>query len=148
MSQSLLERLRSDQLDARKARNTLIADLLGTVIGECDTRAKNIRPARALTDGEVLLVIQRTVKNLGETYTLIKETPQRTEQAKRLSAEHTYLQRYLPQALTDEELEDIAIRLNAIMDMKHIMEHLRREHTGRYDPKRAAEIVRRATTTA
>lgn len=147
MSQSLLEQIRADQLVARKARDTVIADLLGTVLGECETRAKNIRPTRALTDGEVLLAIQRTVRSLGETYTLIKDTPDRADQALRLRKERAYLERYLPQPLTDQELEEIAIRLNAIMDMKHIMENLRREYAGRYDPQRAAEIVRMVTRT-
>jgi uncharacterized protein YqeY len=136
---TFMDRLRADQEAARKSRDSAISSVLSAVLGECNSRAKSIHPVRALTDAEIHSVVQKTIKDTNEAITITDDPTER----QRLERERDYLRRYLvPDVLSDDELEAIAIRLNPIMNSKQILDHLRLSYSGRYDPRRAAEIVR------
>lgn len=143
---SLFEQIKADQLAARKDRNATIANLLGTVIGVCETRVKNLKPPRALSDAEVLQVVQRLLKSLNENLHLIAVDEARAEQLAKLATERDYLTKYLPQQLSDEEIAEIASHKNAIMNPQQIMQFLKTEHAGRFDPAHAMQIIRAVTT--
>ena len=139
---SLLEKIKADQLVARKARNAVIANLLGVVIATCDTEAKKGKTARSLTDNEIVAIIKNTLKQNGEALTILGNT-ERADEIAKLNQERTQLETYLPQQLSDEEVTDIAIRQHSLgLNLGQIMAHLKAEYAGRYDGQKASQIVK------
>jgi uncharacterized protein YqeY len=137
---SVMARLEVDQVTARRSRDQQIVHLLDGVICECTNRSKNMRPVRALTDAEVLSVVNQQIKRRSAA---ILKSGKDVGQIRRLEKEREYLRRYLPpNELSDEDLEAIAVRLHSIMSMNQILDHLQSSYRGRYDPARAFDIVR------
>lgn len=134
----MIDRLKADREIARKSRNKVIVRLLDILIGQCSARASGIQPVRALTDAEVISVVRKMMTHLDRAIASANAT-----QLLRLKTERDFLRRYMPpDELSDEELEAIAVRLNSIMNFKQILDYLQASYAGRYDPKRAVEIVR------
>lgn len=135
MSEAIMDRIKADQLRARKSRDVVIENVLDQVIEECDAR-RSLQPMRSLTDGEVISVVRKVSSGLDKRVT----TPTRREQIQR-KVDH--LQRYLPSDdLSDEDIEEIAVRLHAVMGFKQILDHLRARYPGRYNHNHATLIVR------
>lgn len=135
MSEAIMDRIKADQLRARKSRDVVIENVLDQVIEECDAR-RSLQPMRSLTDGEVISVVRKVSSGLDKRVT----TPTRRQQIQR-KVDH--LQRYLPSDdLSDEDIEEIAVRLHAVMGFKQILDHLRARYPGRYNHNHATLIVR------
>lgn len=135
MSEAIMDRIKADQLMARKSRDVVIENVLDQVIEECDAR-RSLQPMRSLTDGEVISVVRKVSSGLDKRVT----TPTRRQQIQR-KVDH--LQRYLPSDdLSDEDIEEIAVRLHAVMGFKQILDHLRARYPGRYNHNHATLIVR------
>ncbi len=140
---SLLERIKSEHLHARKERNTVISNLLGTVIAECDTKAKQEKVAKILSENEILDVVKSFSKKLSETMALLVDKPDRTSDLLRCETELNYLKTFLPQQLTETELTEIAVRQHSLgLNVGQVMGHLKIHYAGRYDAKQAITIVR------
>ena len=139
----LLERLKADQLTARKNRNTVDANVLGLVVAECATKSKNFNPPRALTDDEVLGVVQSVLKRIGEALRLTQGQSDRQQERTKLIQERKVLETYLPARLSDEEITEIAVRQHSL-DQKvgQIMAYLKTSYAGRYDPTKAFAIIK------
>src|ERR1044072_6667096 len=130
---SLLERIRTDQGVLRRQRNTIAAGILQTVIGACARRAKSLKPERALTDGEVTAVVQAMIKRIDKAILAIENAPEQRSDVDRLVGQRQALVDSLPQRLTDDELEHIAMRQHSIMNYTQILSFLRQHYPGRYD---------------
>ncbi len=140
---SLLDRIKADQLSARKARDAVVANLLGVVISTCDTKAKQGKAPRNLTDDEIVAVIKNTLKQVGETMALLDGNTERADEIAKLTQERNQLETYMPQQLNDEELTIISIRQHSLgLNLGQIMAHLKTDYAGRYDAKRASEIIK------
>ena len=62
---TLIERIRADQLQARKDKDTIKVNLLTTLIGEAVSIGKN-NGNRETTDAEVIALTKKFIKNLQE----------------------------------------------------------------------------------
>lgn len=134
---SLLERLRADALTARKSK-ALTAGVLVTLLGEIDTTAKKLNPARDLTEDEVLAVVRKFLKNIDEALKVVTG-----EAAAKLQAEKAALEAYLPTQMTAPEIEAFArAKIAAGANLGAVMGALKSERAGQYDGKLASEIVR------
>jgi uncharacterized protein len=144
---SLLKQIRADALAARKAHSA-DAGVLTTLIGEVDTKTKGFSPAREMTDAEVVAVVTKFIKGADETIKVLDPAKNSVAIAK-AQAERTVLERYLPKQMTDAEIETfVRGRVDAGDNMGGIMSALKAEHAGRYDGKRASQIVRDALAAA
>ena len=125
---SLKERIQTDRIQALKQGNIIQRNVLGVLIGELEREGKNS------TDDQVV----KAAKKLVEDNVLSK-----TEN------ENVYLTCYLPQMLSDEELEKHIGYVSAGAPgltkptMGEIMKYLKEEFPGRYDGKKASEIIRK-----
>ncbi|MCL4722625.1 MAG: GatB/YqeY domain-containing protein [Gammaproteobacteria bacterium] len=100
----LKDRIQADLVAAMKARDDLTRSTLRMVMTAIQTAQVAGATARELDDDEVLAVLNREVakrRDSAEAYT----AGRRPELAARELAEVEVLQRYLPAALTDEELD-------------------------------------------
>jgi uncharacterized protein YqeY len=130
----LIDELKKAQMEALKTKDTLKRSVLQIVTGkvklaEIEKRTKN----EALTDDDVLLVINKVIKELDEEILAFKNA-NRTEKVEELTLQKQILEAYLPAKLTEEEIKEI---INSLEDksMPNIMKHFKLNYLGKCDMK-------------
>lgn len=137
----LIEQIKADQLQARKDRNTNLAQLLTTFYSEAAMIGKNDGD-RVTTDKEVHAVAKKFIKNANEVMANLADSDDRTAMA---VFEVVNLTEYLPPQLTDEDLRGIVATLvqgKTIRDMGSVMKELKENYDGRYDGKLASQLTK------
>jgi len=144
----LLEQIKSDSLEARKARKTDTATLLTTLYSEASMVGKNAGN-RESTDAEVLQVVEKFVKNANEIQTILLKNNKDTCN---IVSEIKVLSKYLPKKMSEDELghviRGIIKGLTSIQDkspklMREVMGMLKLLHGGKYNGKMASEIAKK-----
>lgn len=138
---SLLEKIKKDQLSARKEKRATEATLLTTLIGEASMIGKN-DGNRDSTDQEVMAVIKKFVKNLDEILNVVDKDSSAFSNA---SFEKEFLNNYLPQQLSKDKLTQLVSEFvgNSTMQMGHVMKWLKENYDGQYDGKLASQVVKK-----
>ena len=135
---SLFETLKKDQLRARVERNTIKSSILTTLVGELQTAASRDKNV-VLTDGDVVSLIRKFIKNNEETFRLTGSQDGLRE--------NEYLTNYLPQQLSNSQLN---ILIQTIMtnggythkrDLSKILGELKTNYDGRYEAKEVITVV-------
>jgi len=141
---ALFERLRKDCNQARLARNTASANLLSTVISEV-TKLEKDRPGKPPVEEDVIKIIRKFVQSAEETKAAMIQTGRGGVEL--VDEEIVLLSNYLPQLMGDTEVQE-AIRqfvaANPGAQIGAVMGHLKTTYAGRYDGKRASELVKTA----
>lgn len=137
---TLLAKLKADALAARKARDTLCATSLTTLIGELETAAKNA--GHEPSDTEVITAIKKTLKNIGETLDALKFSSD--DRAHALLTEQKLFETYLPKQLNETELLEIvkAMIMTGAGNVGEIMKRLKIQYEGQYDGKLASTVIK------
>lgn len=149
----LLNKIKADQLAARKTKNAVTANVLTTLIGEAESVGKDFN--RVSTDNEVITVIQKFVKNIEITISFLEKAQIKSDSdftnivIKRDEAlkEKEILSAYLPKQLSEDELKQ---NINSIKeeisaspkDMGKILTLLKVRFSGQYDGKMASDLTR------
>ena len=130
----LIDELKKAQMEALKTKDTLKRSVLQIVTGkvklaEIEKRTKN----ETLTDDDVLLVINKVIKELDEEILAFKNA-NRLEKVEELTLQKQILEAYLPAKLTEEEIKEI---INSLEDksMPNIMKHFKLNYLGKCDMK-------------
>lgn len=147
---SLFKQLKADQLEARKAKDVVRAALLTTLIGEIQTAitggatASQVGLAGSLDapDADTTKVIKKFIKN-AETF-LAMRIDEKTQE------ELSILKSYMPQPLTDVELNAI-VALEVTLGKKegkaggalvgYVMKQLKEGYADRYDASKVKGLV-------
>ena len=142
----LINKIKSDALIARKARQIDTATLLTTLYSEANMIGKNLGN-RESTDAEVLQVIEKFIKNANEVKNILLKN---NKDASNVDNEIKVLSKYLPQKMSREELESVvrdiidALKdINSEVQIGKVMSVLKNSYGGTYDGKIASEIVRK-----
>lgn len=142
---SLLDKIKSDSLVARKARATE-ATLLVTLASEATMVGKN-DGNRETTDAEVVKMVKKFLDGANETIKLL--VPGRDDvgiETARFEAE--VLARYMPAQLTDDELRVIIGELVADLPDRNpkaigiVMKNLTASYSGRFDGQFASKLIK------
>ena len=130
----LIDELKKAQMEALKTKDTLKRSVLQIVTGkvklaEIEKRTKN----ETITDDDVLLVINKVIKELDEEILAFKNA-NRLEKVEELTLQKQILEAYLPAKLTEEEIREI---INSLEDksMPNIMKHFKLNYLGKCDMK-------------
>ena len=140
----LIDQIKADQLQARKDRNSNLAQLLTTFYSEAAMIGKNDGD-RATTDEEVQTIAKKFIKNANEVMANLPDSDDRYNMA---VFEIVNLTGYLPQQMTDDELmQEIAAiiatyNLNSPRDMGTIMKELKSNKAGLYDGAKASQLAK------
>lgn len=153
----LIDRIRKEQIEARKDRKTVAATLLTTLLGEANVVAKNAQREKP-TDEEVQAVVKKFLKGNTETQEAIHKVAgvQEVHNHAYLSAdvvdkltvakeEQAILESYLPKQLSEDELKTIikgALLGGIEMGVGPLMGFLKARHTGEYDGKLASSVIK------
>ena len=141
----LVDKLRTDLLAARKARNVLATNLLSTLVGETVMVGKNVGN-RETTDDEALAMVRKFLKNATETLQKLVEAGRSVDNVKE---EIAILNSYLPKQLTDEELFAVVREMKVAdptLNLGGAMKLLKEKYNGLYDGKIAGGIVKTVLT--
>jgi uncharacterized protein YqeY len=151
MAEELKARLRADLTTALKARDQVVASTIRMALTAITNAEVAGKQARTLTDGEVVAVLVKEAKQRAEAAQAYAAAG-RTEAAEREQAEGEVLRRYLPQPLTEAELEVLigeavaaaqAAGLVRGRAMGAVMGALRPATAGRVDGAELAAAVQR-----
>lgn len=141
----LLNKLKDDQIAARKERNEIKSNLLTTLVSEAAMVGKNATPPRDTTDEEVIRTVKKFLDNAKESFDIAMKSS-REEAASKAQAEISILETYMPQQMSADEIEK-AIRecreTNPVANMGQIMAYLKTKYAGQYDGKLASDIAKK-----
>jgi len=129
---------------ARKERNTLKSNLLGTVISEAKMIGKNDHN-REPTEEEVINVIKKFLKGINETITALQSGNRDTSKE---ITEKEILESFLPQQLSENDLkEKITSIINELenrspQQMGKVMALLKERFPNQFDGKMASNLTK------
>lgn len=135
---TLLTRIKADQVALRLAgtdMDKLEARFLTTLLGELENDAKSGKEA---TDEVIVAKIKKVISNNNDTIKLLIQVE---PAANLFRTENKRMERYLPQQLTELELSNIIVLLEA-KNIGQVMGHLKSLYAGRYDGKLASKVAR------
>ena len=141
----LKEKIMQDMKEAMKAKDTAKVSTLRLLISEI--KNKEIDKRGELTDDEILAVIQKAVKQRKESIEQYEKAG-RSDLVEKEKKELEILEAYLPQPLSEEELEaiiDEAIKeaqATSVKDMGKVMKIVMPKVRGRADDKIVNQKVR------
>jgi len=142
---SLIEEIEGDVKDAMRARDDERRDALRLILNSLKSAQKELQ--RALTEDEELQVLQREWKKRGEAAEAYR-TAGREEQAEAEEYEQEVLEEFLPDPLSEEEIEEIvddAIAENgatSLADLGRVMADVMPQIAGRADGSTVSQLVR------
>jgi uncharacterized protein len=142
---SVLERMDGELRAARLARDAARRDALSLLVSALRSAEKELQ--RPLTDDESLQVLQRERKKRIEAIDAFRGAG-RAPQAEREEAELDVLEEFMPEPLSEEELErivDDAIAENgatSMRDLGRVMADVMPQIAGRADGSAVSQLVR------
>ena len=140
-------RIQKDLIEAMKEKNTLrIAALreIKTAIMKYKTSADY---KGTCNDNDIIGIIQKLVKQHTESYNIYKDAG-RTDLASEEFDQMEYLEEYLPQMMSNEQLEKVIdemirdLGLSTMKDMGKVMGHLKETFPNQYDAKYASAYIK------
>lgn len=138
---SLVTQIAKRALELRKAKDPQ-ASVLTTLKGEIETKEKTFKPARAMTDDEVIAVIKANLKKVAENIEIYSDRGIADKLAA-AEAEKELLECFLPRQMTEVELTEFAnAKIKDGANMGQVMAALKAEKAGLYDGKLASQIVK------
>ena len=142
---SLIERIDGELKAARLARDGERRDALSLVLNALQAAQKELR--RPLSDEEELQVLQRERKRRAEAAEAFR-TGGREEQAEDEEYELEVLEEFMPEPLSEEELEEIIddviseVGATSIRDLGRVMAGVMHQVSGRADGSAVTQLVK------
>jgi hypothetical protein len=142
---TLIEELEDDVKDAMRSGDTARRDALRLILASLKSAEKDL--LRPLSEEEELQVLQRERKKRIEAAEAFRGGG-REEQAAKEEAERAVLEEFMPEPLTEEELErilDDAIAENgatSMRDMGRVMKDVMPQIAGRADGTAVSQMLR------
>ena len=143
----LIEKLKDDQLIARKAKNEVATSLLTTLYSEAVIVGKN-NGNRQTTDDEVISVIKKFMKSANENKEIYTKANNQ-ERIKVIETEIAILNSYLPEGISEENIvsaiAEILVQQNLPKEpasMGKIMKELKNRFGANLDGAIASKIIK------
>ena len=139
----LLEKIKADQLAARKNKEALKATLLTTLFSEVQMKGKNA--GHETTDDEATQVIQKFLKGVNETISYLDRAGgDNAEALATARAEKEILEAYLPKMATEDEIkaEVAALKAAGAANIGAIMKGLKDKFGSTRDGKLASQLAK------
>lgn len=141
MSETLKARIRADLNEARRSKDRLRTTVLSTALSEI--RNMEIEAGREATDSDVVGVVARAIRQRHEAAGQMRAAG-RAELADKEEREAEILDRYMPEAMDEDEVRSIVKQAIAegADNMGAVMGRLMPRIRGRFDGREANRIVR------
>jgi len=142
---TLITDIETELRDARLARDDARRDALSLLLNALRGAEKELQ--RALSEDESLQVLQRERKKRVEAMEAF-DTAGREEQADREEFELDVIEEFMPDPLTEEELEEIVdnviaeVGATSLLDLGRVMADVMPQVSGRADGSALSQLVR------
>jgi uncharacterized protein YqeY len=142
---TLIDRIDAELKDAMRARDTERRDALRLILASLKSAQKDLQ--RPLSEEEELQVLQRERKKRIEAAEAFRSGG-REEQAASEERELDVLQEFMPEPLSEDELEDIVddviaeVGATSMRDLGRVMADVMPQVSGRADGSVVSQIVR------
>jgi len=142
---SLIQQLEGEVKDAMLARDTTRRDALRLILNSLRAAEKDLQ--RPLSDDEELQVLQRERKRRQEAADAFRAGG-REEQAKQEEAELAVLEEFMPEPLSEDEIEEIVddaiaeVGATSMADLGRVMADVMPQVSGRADGSTVTQVVR------
>ncbi len=142
---SLIAEIEQDLKEARLARDDQLRDALSLILNALQSAEKELQ--RPLSEDEELQVLQRERKKRVEAIEAY-EAAGRDEAADREEYELDVLEDFMPEPLSDEEIEEIVddviaeVGATSIRDLGRVMADVMPQISGRADGSVVSQLVR------
>lgn len=142
---SLIAEIESELKEARLARDTQRRDALALLLNALRSAQKELR--RELSDDESLQVLQRERKKRAEAMEAY-DAAGRDEQADREEFELEVIEEFMPEPLSEDDLEEIVdnviaeVGATSIRDLGRVMADVMPQVSGRADGSTVSQLVR------
>lgn len=131
----ILNKIKEDFLEARKARRSVKAAFLGTIIAEAEQKSTfdSEKNEKIISDQEVIKILKSFEKKTLE-FIKIVNSPKSND-------ELFIIQSYLPKQLSAGDIHMALLRSGKPKNKKDLMNFLKENYSGQYDGKTAAQEV-------
>jgi len=135
---TLKEKINKDYIEAFKAKNVVVKNLLSVIKGEIQTIEKNTG-AENLSDEDVTKILNKTVKSLKETLSSVTDS----EKMSIVQTELSIVEAYLPKQLSVEEIQS---KIDALVasGMKNMVMIMKEFNSLPADKKMVSEMVKKS----
>jgi len=140
----LKEKLNEDLKKYMKEKNTLALNTVRLVIAEI--KNKEVEKNSEITDEEILQIIRKQIKMREDSIQQFRSA-NREDLAEKEAQELEILKNYLPEDLTDEELDKIIqetikeLNASSKKDFGRVIKELIQKVQGRADNKKISELI-------
>ena len=138
----IIEEIKKANIEAMKNRDANLRGIYSVVINKYMQLEINARTTNAeITDADVVKLIQKTIKELVEEAENYRKVGH-NEEADNILAQKAVLEKYLPQMLSEKEIEKI---INGLSDktVPSVMRHFKTNYNGQCDMKVVSEVLKR-----
>lgn len=135
---TILETIKADFIEARKARDAVRVSFLSTLIGEIESAAIIINGSKMVPE-EIVIATLKSFEKKSNEFMAIPNVDGET--LKKVIAEKAWTLSYLPRQLTEEDLRKIFSDLDH-SNMGLMMKHLKDNFAGQYDGKMASTVAK------
>ena len=142
---TLLTEIKSQLTDAMRERDDVRRDTLRLILSSLQGAEKELQ--RQLSEDEELQVLQRERKKRVEAYDAFRSAG-REEQADQEQAELEILEEFMPEPLSEDEIEDIVdhviaeVSATSMRDIGRVMADVMPQVAGRADGSSVSQLVR------
>jgi len=140
----MFQQMQKDNMEARKSRDTVTANLLTTVISEAKMVGKNAGN-REPTEEEVTAVVKKFLKGINESITFLEKDNRDADKEK---TEKKILESYLPEPLSEEDLKKAIEEIISTLSEKspkmmgQVMAALKEKYPNQFDGKVASGLAK------
>lgn len=138
----IFDDLKKANIEAMKAHNQNARGVYSVLINKCMLKSVELKTQNAsLTDGDTLVLINKTIKELDEEYETYKKAG-REEQASVIAYQKGLLEKYLPKLMSEEEIESEITKLDD-KSLKNVMIHFKTNFQGKCDMKLVSQVAKK-----
>lgn len=141
----MVEKLKKDMIEAMKSKDKFRLTVIRMVKGELDK--EHIDKKREINDELLVEVVSRGIKQRNDSI-LEFEKAGRSDLAASVKDEIKILEEYLPEQLTEDEINHVIddvfsiVKPEGARDMGRVMKEVSPKLKGRADMKKVSEIIR------
>lgn len=138
----IFDDLKKANMEAMKANDQNARGVYSVLINKCMLKSVELKTRNAsLTDGDTLVLINKTIKELDEEYETYKKAG-REEQAAVIAYQKGLLEKYLPKLMSEEEIESEITKLDD-KSLKNVMIHFKTNFQGKCDMKLVSQVAKK-----
>lgn len=137
----LIDEIKKANIEAMKNKDANLRSIYSVVINKYMQASINARANdKEVDDAEFIRIIQKTIKELDEEGANYARVGNIAESEK-IEAQKKVLEKYLPQLLSKEEIENIISSLDD-KTLPSVMRHFKLNYNGKCDMKLVSEVVK------